>query len=1009
MPPALIGEVIGGYRVEGLLGRGGMGAVYVGSHLKLNRKAAIKVLAPKLTGDQDFVSRFFFEAKVVNEVRHPNVIDIFDFVEIEQPHRVALIMELLEGPTLSEVVRRRPLDVVPALNMGIQLADALVTVHAAGVIHRDLKPQNIVLIGDLSGDLAPVPSVKLLDFGIAKAAELEGASHHTATGSVLGTPAYMAPEQVVGEQATRATDVYALAETLYEALSGRRLFGGTPMAIFKAKLQPAEAHDLSPLHDRLGPGSSLESLLRRCVVEAPAARPLMSELRDGLVAILADIAPTGSAAPHRRASSAGSRPEPSPEQSTIVEGPRAQPAPEPVLAPAQPPPPPTVLSPVERPLSSRAPSVLDVRVAPKRKKRAPWLPISLGAVVCLATGAALLFARDRPAQRAKTPAAAMEADPLWAVIESWRRAVPTSSISGDAEAELMIAWTEHQRGDLGGYQRAEAALERALIAEPGDVEAVARWLENLLAAAVVPPAKAELRLYHQILDAASKRAPAHPALPRARAALAIAERDWLSAQRFAEQAAAASPEDPRALLWLAEVLAESDPEQAIARAADARARAPGLQRTARVVARAHVRAGRYKAAERVLTDRVGADADDVHAWIELGDLELELGRPDQAMKRYKRAAAAGPQLWPAKLALARAALEAGSSAEALTSLQAITNDPATPPLAAALAFAGLARAELVRNEARRAEAFCDRFQELRSKLEETLELKEAEQAAQLARAEAALLRSDWTTAEQAARRVLDARPGEAAAWIVIGRVARHRHAADEGLRAFQEAIRGAPWTLAPRVMLASLYLEYDRKAQAAAAFEGAADQDPEERERRPYDVRFRIPDAAVQEAMTAVESALNSRGDQPSELAAGLGLARLEMGDVAKARRLLTLAQRGQRDPLSYVLEASLAYAAGAGKVMEAAGDNLARTRPGSPVGPLYTGRGYLALGKPVEARAAFVGATNLAPTLALARLELALLRAKESKSDPRPPIVSIARERPELLAPRRALLKLER
>ena len=222
--PAQIGEVIGGYRLEEILGSGGMGVVYAATHALLARQAAVKVINPAYLHDQQALSRFFHEAKIVNEVRHPNIVDIFDFVEVENPRRVACIMEYLPGSPLDGILQVSRLSLNQCFNILLQLSDALIAVHRLNVIHRDLKPANVMIVGALNTDFSDVPSVKLLDFGIAKVPEAGG--HQTQTGILIGTPAYMAPEQVAGEPATKSTDAYALAEILYELLAGKPVYTG---------------------------------------------------------------------------------------------------------------------------------------------------------------------------------------------------------------------------------------------------------------------------------------------------------------------------------------------------------------------------------------------------------------------------------------------------------------------------------------------------------------------------------------------------------------------------------------------------------------------------------------------------------------------------------------------------------------------------------------------------------------------------------------------------------------
>lgn len=280
--PAELGEVLGGYELISVLGRGGMGCVYLARHALLGREAAVKVLATNLASDSDYVSRFFHEAKVVNDVRHPNIVDILDFVQTDEPKRVAYLMEYLEGPSLSAVLRERRLSVQQAVNATRQLAVALQAVHALGVVHRDLKPDNIIVVGSLDSDLSAEPSVKILDFGIAKIAD-PSAEHHTATGTMMGTPAYMAPEQVSALETSPATDVYALAEIFYEMVAGRRVFRGDNMVMFKQKLM-GETPEL-PLPDDIAAADEVRTLTAACLNPDARARPSLADVIAALAVI----------------------------------------------------------------------------------------------------------------------------------------------------------------------------------------------------------------------------------------------------------------------------------------------------------------------------------------------------------------------------------------------------------------------------------------------------------------------------------------------------------------------------------------------------------------------------------------------------------------------------------------------------------------------------------------------------------------------------------------------------
>jgi eukaryotic-like serine/threonine-protein kinase len=228
-PDLLIGQTIGNYLVTQKLGEGGMGAVYLAEHPSIGKKVALKVLHSEFSSNQEVAARFFHEAKAVNDIGHPNIVDIVDFGIIQagggREQLVYFIMEYLAGVTLSQVIRSEaPLPPERALMIALQVADALSASHKCGIVHRDLKPDNIILLQrGRERDF-----VKLLDFGIAK---LTGGSamgsHRTRTGIVMGTPAYMSPEQCEGRDTVDLrTDVYALGIVIYEMLTGRVPFLG---------------------------------------------------------------------------------------------------------------------------------------------------------------------------------------------------------------------------------------------------------------------------------------------------------------------------------------------------------------------------------------------------------------------------------------------------------------------------------------------------------------------------------------------------------------------------------------------------------------------------------------------------------------------------------------------------------------------------------------------------------------------------------------------------------------
>jgi serine/threonine-protein kinase len=224
----LIGHTVGNYEVKALLGEGGMGTVYLAEHTVMGWRAAVKVLRRSLADDRVLVKRFINEARVIKAVRHPNIVEIVD-VGILPDGLPYLLMELLEGETLGARLHRLGrLTVEQALDVTTQTATALQAAHDKGIIHRDLKPDNLFLVRDPENPAHE--KVKVLDFGIAKLADAEprGASAHTRSGVLLGTPAYMSPEQCRGiaESVDHRADIYALAVILYQMLAGRAPFVG---------------------------------------------------------------------------------------------------------------------------------------------------------------------------------------------------------------------------------------------------------------------------------------------------------------------------------------------------------------------------------------------------------------------------------------------------------------------------------------------------------------------------------------------------------------------------------------------------------------------------------------------------------------------------------------------------------------------------------------------------------------------------------------------------------------
>ena len=270
MSTSLIGKRLGNYDIQSLLGEGGMGAVYLGLHPQIGKKVAIKVLHEELCGKADVVARFFNEAKAVNDINHPNIVDIIDFGETTFEGSVCkyIIMEYLDGESLAARIRRDGVTIRETLSIISQCASALAASHAKGVVHRDLKPENVYLC-NRSGDKN---YTKLLDFGIAKLTSDSGPlSQKTRTGMVIGTPTYMSPEQCDGKgNIDHRADIYALGVMMYELLTGRVPFPGEGFGEVLVAHLTREPEPPRTLNPNIPP--EIEAIVLRCLRKQREAR-----------------------------------------------------------------------------------------------------------------------------------------------------------------------------------------------------------------------------------------------------------------------------------------------------------------------------------------------------------------------------------------------------------------------------------------------------------------------------------------------------------------------------------------------------------------------------------------------------------------------------------------------------------------------------------------------------------------------------------------------------------------
>jgi serine/threonine-protein kinase len=261
-----IGRTLDGkYRIDGFLKRGGMGSVYRGTHVLLNKPVAIKLIRPELVTSQDIVERFFREARAAAKLSHPNIVTVHDLGQTEDG-TLYIAMEIVEGQSLKDLIASEgPWEPTRALRFCRAVASALSLAHRNGIIHRDLKPQNIMVSRDSEGNESP----KLLDFGIAKTLEPDSPAL-TSTGMVLGTPHYMSAEQAKGLPADQRSDIYALGVILYEMLVGKVPFDdkSIPSILVKHLTEPPRP----PSSLRGDIPREVETLVLRCLEKDPQKR-----------------------------------------------------------------------------------------------------------------------------------------------------------------------------------------------------------------------------------------------------------------------------------------------------------------------------------------------------------------------------------------------------------------------------------------------------------------------------------------------------------------------------------------------------------------------------------------------------------------------------------------------------------------------------------------------------------------------------------------------------------------
>ena len=304
------GARLGPYEIVSALGAGGMGEVYKARDTRLDRTVAIKILPETLAADPQFRERFDREARAISQLTHPHICTLYDVGE--QQGTAFLVMEYLEGETLADRLKKGALPLDDALNVAIQIADALSAAHRHGIVHRDLKPGNVMLTK---------AGAKLLDFGLAKASgpAIAGAGQSmlpttppnlTAQGTILGTFQYMAPEQLEGKEADARTDIFAFGAVLYEMLTGTKAFSGASHASLISSIMSSQPPPVSMVQT-LAP-AELDHLIARCLAKDPedrwqSARDVKLQLSWIAEARLSPSSPTTKSNELARATRLGSR------------------------------------------------------------------------------------------------------------------------------------------------------------------------------------------------------------------------------------------------------------------------------------------------------------------------------------------------------------------------------------------------------------------------------------------------------------------------------------------------------------------------------------------------------------------------------------------------------------------------------------------------------------------------------------------------------------------------------
>ena len=385
-PDTLIGEVLANrYQIEARLGEGAMGTVFKAKHVKVGRAFAVKVLHSRLLVDGKVLQRFEREAELAGRLRHPNVIGVVDVGEMSDGTRY-MVMDFAAGPDLATLLSEAPFPAPRVLNLTRQMLEGLYHAHEAGLIHRDFKPENVIIEKDTHGGEVP----RIVDFGIAILREggdsPSGTGRLTTNGLVLGTPHYMAPEQAVADPIDHRIDLFALGIIIYEMLCGKLPFDGTGAEVARSNL----LLDPPPISERvpyLEVDPLLEAFARRLMAKKRDVRPATAKAARELLDLIDRDRPAAAAALGVPLETAARAPmvtqDSTPVSARAVSSNDTFPPPLRDQAPA-------MAAPVAAPVTKARPQLVTdvVRGAPSRKRL--WIPLAIGAVAAAGIGIAVI-------------------------------------------------------------------------------------------------------------------------------------------------------------------------------------------------------------------------------------------------------------------------------------------------------------------------------------------------------------------------------------------------------------------------------------------------------------------------------------------------------------------------------------------------------------------------------------------------------------------------------------------